>query len=669
MDVSGFLETGHAADKLYIDFNKFNESSANLLDFLGDAIVSGNEIGLTNISRLNGYNVTSSLGRVVYKQTISLWNANFTTHFQFLMKQGAHPHGEGLAFFFASPEWGEHIPYKSDGGGLGLFSHNEKDGHDINEGKTSNQVVAVEFDTYMNAWDTLRDNHVGIDVHTIVSAQSVAVKQSMNDGEIWDAWIDYDGEQNKLLIFLSNSSNGVKPEGNNPLLSYDIDLRAFLPRDVMIGFSAVSYSSTETHQLISWSFSSVCFSGKKRNWLKWVLVIVSVSFVAAILLCALLCWVYIRRNRASKQMDEQINRQCDDVQGYRRFTYRQLKTATMKFSEKRKLGRGGFGDVYKGVLLKTSEIVAVKRMSEGSNQGKKEYIAEINTITRLRHRNLVQLLGWCHEKGELLLVYEYMPNGSLDNFLFGKRRGELGWARRHRIACDIASALFYLHELWDQRVVHRDVKCSNIMLDSHFNAKLGDFGLARLVNDDRWSQTTTLAGTLGYIAPECAITGKASAESDVFSFGAVALEIACGKKVISFISEDCNMRLVEWVWDLYGKGRLLDAADAGLNGEFNREELEQLMLIGLWCSYPDHAVRPKMRQVLQILNFEAPLPHLPPKMPVPVYSPFQQGFFSEIMFSRSDCPPPFTTSSQEMAVFSSSISADQPTTSTYLLGH
>jgi serine/threonine protein kinase len=162
----------------------------------------------------------------------------------------------------------------------------------------------------------------------------------------------------------------------------------------------------------------------------------------------------------------------------------------------------------------------------------------------------VQLIGWCHGRGELLLVYEFMPNKSLDTHLF---TGEslLIWAMRYKAAQGLASALLYLHEEWEQCVVHRDIKSSNIMLDSYFNAKLGDFGLARLVDHLKESQTTVLAGTMGYMAPECVTTGKASKESDVYSFGIVALEIACGRKPIKHNAPEDQVVMIEWVWELY----------------------------------------------------------------------------------------------------------------------
>ncbi|KAL9451624.1 hypothetical protein AB3S75_013231 [Citrus x aurantiifolia] len=158
------------------------------------------------------------------------------------------------------------------------------------------------------------------------------------------------------------------------------------------------------------------------------------------------------------------------------------------------------------------------------------------------------------------------------------------------------------------------------MLDSNFKAKIGDFGLARLVEHSKGSETTVLAGTLGYMAPECAMSGKASKESDVYSFGIVVLEIACGRKSIDHtMDKEGNVSLLQWVWELYDDGKLLQGADPRLCGEFDEQEVERLMMVGLWCAHPDESFRASMREAIRVLNFEAPLPILPPKMPVPTY--------------------------------------------------
>ncbi|KAF5814454.1 putative protein kinase RLK-Pelle-L-LEC family [Helianthus annuus] len=225
--------------------------------------------------------------------------------------------------------------------------------------------------------------------------------------------------------------------------------------------------------------------------------------------------------------DEEMNYEFEMGTGAKRFSYHELALSTNHFAEKEKLGEGGFSGVYRGLLKDSSTYVAVKRVSTSSKQGIKEYTSKVKIISRLRHKNLVQLTGWCHEKQELLLVYEYMENGSLASHLF-EAKSLLTWGTRFKIAQGLASSLLYLHEEWEQCVLHRDIKSSNVMLDSNFNAKLGDFGLAKLVDHEKGSQTTMLAGTMGYMAPECVVTGRANKESDVYGFGVLALEIACG---------------------------------------------------------------------------------------------------------------------------------------------
>ncbi|RZC64311.1 hypothetical protein C5167_007994 [Papaver somniferum] len=207
-----------------------------------------------------------------------------------------------------------------------------------------------------------------------------------------------------------------------------------------------------------------------------------------------------------------------------------------------------------------------------------------------------------------------MPYRSLDKHLF-RRETVLTWDVRYKIALGLASALSYLHEAGEQCVLHRDIKSSNVMLDTYFNAKLGDFGLARLVDHGKRSETTKVAGTRGYLAPECYITGKFSKESDIYGFGIVALEIACGRKPV----ETDKVDLVDWVRDLYGCGKITEAADEILKLEFNELEMEHLLVVGLWCSHPDSKLRPSATQVISVLKFESPLPNLPLELPTPVY--------------------------------------------------
>ncbi|KAJ6989710.1 kinase [Populus alba x Populus x berolinensis] len=352
-----------------------------------------------------------------------------------------------------------------------------------------NQIVAVEFDSKKDIeWDP-SDDHAGIDVNSIVSVASVNWKSSIKTGSKANAWVRYNSTAKNLSVFLTYAEN---PEfGGNSSLHYIIDLREFLPEWVRIGFSASTGDWVEIHNILSWTFeSSLDVSDKKKTGLVVGLAVglgVLTTFVIGVL-CFVLCW---RKNRTWCDKDnEAIDASMDDEfekgTGPKRFTYRELIRATNNFAE--------------GESSEKEDL--------------EEYVSEVKIISRLRHRNLVQLIGWCHERGELLLVYEFMLNGSLDSHLFGGQV-MLVWNLRYKIALGLASALLYLHEEWEQCVVHRDIKSSNVMLDSNFNAKLGDFGLARLVDHELGSQTTVLAGTVGYLASECVTTGKASRESDV----------------------------------------------------------------------------------------------------------------------------------------------------------
>ena len=263
--------------------------------------------------------------------------------------------------------------------------------------------------------------------------------------------------------------------------------------------------------------------------------------------------------------------------------------------------------VYRGSLVDSNSSVAVKKISKESRQGVNEFASEINVISRLRHRNLVELIGWCHERRrELLLVYDFMPNGSLDSHLYGEGI-LLTWERRYKIVRNLALALLYLHEGWEHCMLHMDIKPSNIMLDSNFNAKLGDFGLARLVDHAIGSRTTKSAGTLGIWIRRVT---KASKKSDVYSFGIVALEIATRRRPID---RNVPQDLLPWVQVLHKRGEVLGAADQKLGGSFDDQEMECLLIVGLWCCHSNHDRRPpSMLRAIQVLNLDVPLPDLLP---------------------------------------------------------
>uniref|UniRef100_A0ACD5ZS20 Uncharacterized protein n=1 Tax=Avena sativa TaxID=4498 RepID=A0ACD5ZS20_AVESA len=293
------------------------------------------------------------------------------------------------------------------------------------------------------------------------------------------------------------------------------------------------------------------------------------------------------------------------------FTYKDLVAATGGFSDKMLLGKGGFGKVYRGVLQTSKQNVAIKRVSPESKQGMKEFIAEITILGHLRHRNLVQLLGYSRHKSELLLVYDYMPNGSLDRVLHGQNKQMLDWVCRLNIIKGIASGLCYLHEEWEKVVIHRDIKTSNVLLDNEMNGRLGDFGLARLHNHGTDAHTTHLAGTWGYIAPELARLGRATKATDVFAFGVFMLEVACGRRPIEANDYGDPVPLIDWVTNVWESGSILKSVDPKLE-DYVKEEAELVLKLGLLCSHQAHIVRPSMRLIVQYLVNDVLLPDFQP---------------------------------------------------------
>ncbi|THG09717.1 hypothetical protein TEA_012230 [Camellia sinensis var. sinensis] len=273
-------------------------------------------------------------------------------------------------------------------------------------------------------------------------------------------------------------------------------------------------------------------------------------------------------------------------------------------------GAGDFGNVYRGVLPSSKEQVAIKKISHDSKQGVKEFVAEISSNGRLRHKNLVQLLGYCKRRGELLLVYDYMPNGSLDKFIFSNEKSTLNWTQRFQILRGIASALQYLHEECEQVVLHRDVKATNVLLDADLNGWLGDFGLARLYDRGANLETTHVVGTFGYLAPELSRTGKATTSTDVFAFGAFMLEVACGRRPIEPQGLPEDMVLVDWVFENWKRGTILSTCDLRLEGEFSEDEMKLILNLGLLCSHSYAAARPSMKQVMRYLDGDALLPEI-----------------------------------------------------------
>ncbi|XP_057420750.1 L-type lectin-domain containing receptor kinase IX.1-like isoform X2 [Lotus japonicus] len=588
--------------------------------YLGSA---GNSEGEVKFNLNDAY--VSQVGWAIYAEKVLLWDSDtgqltdFTTHYTFIIDtQGQSKYGHGLAFFLAPV--GIEIQPNSAGGFLGLFNTTTM------FSSSHSKIVHVEFDSYPNPEFNETVQHVGINNNSVFSSKWTPWNASLHSTDTADVSISYNSATKNLSVSWKYQITSDPQEITS--LWYQIDLSKVLPEWVTVGFSAATGSVFEKHNLLSWEFNSTLESSKSNTKKTRLAVIVSVSCGVIVLLAIIAIATYAlfwRKRKKSEDEAMNLTSMNDDIErgaGPRRFSHRELASATNNFSRDRKLGQGGFGAVYRGYFADSDLTVAVKRISKGSRQGKKEYLTEVKVISQLRHRNLVRLIGWCHDRGEFLLLYEFMPNGSLDAHLFSKRITPLAWSVRHKIALGLASAVLYLHEEWERCVVHRDIKSSNVMLDSSFNVKLGDFGLAKLMDHELGPQTTGLAGTLGYMAPEYVSTGRASKESDVYSFGVVALEITTGKKAVHVMEDrDGDQKgLIEWVWDHYGRGEVVMAMDESLQKDFDLKQVECLIIVGLWCSHPNVNLRPSIRQAIQVLNFEAAMPNLPPKRPVATYN-------------------------------------------------
>ncbi|KAL8506047.1 hypothetical protein ACS0TY_017054 [Phlomoides rotata] len=354
---------------------------------------------------------------------------------------------------------------------------------------------------------------------------------------------------------------------------------------------------------------------------KWKILIVVISLVTGILLLSLSLMFYLqRRKRFKNQLPELARKRLKNVNNHPDTSHNEelelpmfelsvINKATDSFSIKNKLGQGGFGPVYKGVLEDEQEI-AVKRLSRTSHQGIEEFKNEVVCITKLQHRNLVKLLGWCFEGDEMMLVYEHMTNKSLDIILFDPTKSTLlDWPRRLNIINGISRGLMYLHQDSRLRVIHRDLKASNILLDSDMNPKISDFGLARtLGGNETGANTRRVVGTYGYMSPEYAGHGLFSVKSDVFSFGVMVLEIVSGKNNRGFIHKDHHHNLLGHAWMFYKEERSQEVVDYCLRSSCYLQEIQQSIHIGLLCVQEHAEDRPDMTSVIQMLSNDVALP-------------------------------------------------------------
>ncbi|PRQ44219.1 putative protein kinase RLK-Pelle-DLSV family [Rosa chinensis] len=341
------------------------------------------------------------------------------------------------------------------------------------------------------------------------------------------------------------------------------------------------------------------------------------ALLALVLINVLACWLLKKKGKTKVFVEVDELEESKRYPELQFFDLNTLVAATDNFSDVNKLGEGGFGGVYKGELP-NGQKVAVKRLSSSSGQGIGEFKNEVELIAGLQHRNLVKLLGCCIKGGERMLVLEYMPNKSLDSFLFDDtRRSFLDWGRRFEILNGVARGLLYLHQDSRLRIIHRDLKTSNILLDDEMTPKISDFGMARIFHGDQLQDNTKkVVGTYGYMSPEYAVFGRFSTKSDVFSFGIVLLEIVSGKRNNGSYEENYSMNLIGHVWHVWKEGIALDIVDSSLQS-YKHDEVLRCIQIGLLCVQEDSKDRPAMSSVVFMLSGEASLPS--PKQPAFVF--------------------------------------------------
>lgn len=308
---------------------------------------------------------------------------------------------------------------------------------------------------------------------------------------------------------------------------------------------------------------------------------------------------------SKKKHVSEIEQELSGVHNVVLFSYKELRIATDDFSPLNKIGEGGFGSVYKGTL-KYGRVAAIKVLSAESKQGVNEFLTEIKVLGDVQHDNLVKLYGCCAEDDHRILVYNYFENNSLAQTLIGGNRSgiQFSWQTRAKICIGVAKGLAFLHEEMRPRIIHRDIKASNILLDKDLNPKIADFGLAKLMPPNATHISTRVAGTIGYLAPEYAIRGQVTRRSDVYSFGVLLVEIVSGRSNTNTHLPLDQQYLLERTWQVYERKELVELVDTSLGGDYDVEQACRFFKIGLLCTQDSPKLRPSMSTVVKMLNGE-----------------------------------------------------------------
>ncbi|XP_050208095.1 L-type lectin-domain containing receptor kinase S.6 [Mercurialis annua] len=585
----------------------------------------------------------SGVGRAFYLYPIRFLDsttslpASFSCKFSFsIIKSPLCSFGDGLAFLITSNAQS----FSLSNGYMGL------PGPALNP---QDSFIAVEFDTNYDPFlSDVSGDHIGIDVNTVASFASVDALSNgidLRSEKQMFAWIEY--MDNVKLIQIWVSYFPTRPL--HPILEARVDLSENFKEFMHIGFTASNGQGSAVHLIDHWRFRTYwsspsgnnveatqegdCFMcyfqdpnddgnpiklAARKNKMKEIALGLGglAAFILSIALIMAIIFFFVIKKENGCGLRYKEGQFLRHKGGPTRFSIFEIKAATMGFHKNRIIGTGASAVVYKGSLPNTG-TVAVKRFKNAEIECcRNPFITEFATIVGcLKHNNLVQLQGWCCEEGELVLVYEYLSNGSLAKFLHSNNSSSayfLSWKQRMNVVVGVASALSYLHEECNRQIIHRDVKTCNIMLDEEFNAKLGDFGLAEIYEHNSLAREATIpAGTMGYLAPEYVYSGIPSVKTDVYSFGVVVLELGTGKMAV----DDDGTVLGDWVWGFWEQGKLIEAGDSKLKGKFSKAEMQRMLLVGLCCVHPNHVERPTVKEAIKILKGEAPLPVLPSKKP------------------------------------------------------
>ncbi|KAI5656903.1 hypothetical protein M9H77_25696 [Catharanthus roseus] len=622
-----------------IDFI-FNGFESSNLSLYGHSTIESRVLTLTNDS-------TFSIGRALYPSKIVTKQGNsskvlpFSTSFIFAIApyKGLLP-GHGMVFLFV-PHTG--IDGAASAQYLGLFNS-------TNDGSPDNHVFGVEFDVLQNEdINDMNNNHVGIDVNSVKSefdheagywSDDSRPLQNLvlNSGSNYQVWIDYADSEIKVTM----APAGMK-RPKVALLYATLNLSQVFEDEMYVGFTAATGQLVESHKILAWSFSNSNFSLSEAlintnlpsfvlpkdpsHRSKGFIAGITLGLFMVLVLASLVSVILFKRNRRRRRRRRR-RREREEMEDWELeywphstsaelpvFDLRTIVSATDNFSFANKLGQGGFGSVYKGRLHDGQEV-AVKRLSKSSGQGVKEFKNEVTLIARLQHRNLVRLYGCCIQHEEKMLIYEYLPNKGLDNFIFDKaKRSLIYWRKCFEIIMGVARGMVYLHRDSRLRIIHRDLKASNVLLDAAMEPKISDFGMARIFGANQMeANTNRVVGTYGYMSPEYAMGGLFSDKTDVFSFGVLLMEIISGKKNNSYYDTD-SVNLIGHAWNLWREGNSLDIVDPSLVDSYQANEVSRCILIGLLCVQEHASDRPTMAEVLSMLSNETTLSAVSPNQP------------------------------------------------------